>query len=123
MLINDKETNPTVNDLTKSLSLSKMPSSSDSYTIELLAGVENPETGPYSFDYFQIEFKDSSGYTIDKITIDEPLVTVECTSNCETCKDSLSTCTSCSYNAVQDVNYFLSGNECMTDCGYGFFNN
>lgn len=52
MLIDGKETSPTVNDLTKTLTLSKMPSSSTTYTIELLDGVTNPETGPYSFDYF-----------------------------------------------------------------------
>lgn len=52
MLINGEETSPSVNDLTKTLSLSKMPESSRSYTIELLDGVTNPSNGPYSFDYF-----------------------------------------------------------------------
>lgn len=74
MLINGEQTSPTVNNLTKTLTLSKMPSSGTSFSIELLDGVTNPTAGPYSFDYFQIEFKDSSGYTIDKLTIEEPLI-------------------------------------------------
>lgn len=84
-------------------------------------GVKNPTTGPYSYDYVQIEFKDQYGYSIDKLTLNEVYSEVSCTSNCDTCSGSLSSCTKCSYNAALEKSFFLNGSNCVEDCGSGFY--
>ena len=91
------------------------------FIVEFQTGVFNPTTGPYTYDYFQVEFYDKDGYSIDKVTYTDAFITTTCTGNCDTCSGLLSTCTSCSVSSLNDVSYYLKGTECLSDCGSGFF--
>jgi hypothetical protein len=122
MLINGSETTPTVNAIAKQLTLRSMPTGGlTAFTIEILDGVLNPSTGPYSFDYLQIEFKDSSGFSISKLTSQVPLISVECNANCASCSGTLSTCNSCTYDSTLDKSFFLINQTCQEECGSGYF--
>lgn len=39
-----------------------------SFVVEILSGLKNPTAGPYTFSYLQIEFDDSDGFSIDKVS-------------------------------------------------------
>lgn len=97
MLVNGVRTSPSINTIVKQLTVKSMPHDGETvFTIEILDGVKNPTIGPYNYDYLQIEFRDSDGYSIDRLSSNEVVIAVQCAANCTTCSGTLSTCTSCS---------------------------
>ena len=60
-------------------------SNQKNFKVRFAGGVINPNFGPYSYEYLQIELVDLAGYSIDKVTLKEPFLTVKCTANCDTC--------------------------------------
>ena len=96
MVINDVQVTPTVNVEAKQFTVSGIPvAEQSSFVVDIFSGVRNPDEGPYSYEYLQIEFFDSYGYSIDKITSASTFITVNCTENCATCAGFLSACSSC----------------------------
>ena len=85
------------------------------FTVEITSGLRNPTQGPYTLNYLQVEFQNSDGFSIDKVTRQDAIKTVECLAGCGTCDGNRSTCTSC------PIGFNLKGSECLEDCGSGFF--
>lgn len=122
MLVNGVRTSPSINTIVKQLTVKSMPHDGETvFTIEILDGVKNPTIGPYNYDYLQIEFRDSDGYSIDRLSSNEVVIAVQCTANCATCSGSLSTCTSCS--SILNKIFYLKDQHCLEECGKGFFEN
>ena len=58
-----------INSVAKQFRLDTMPEDAlSSFTVEIASGLKNPTQGPYSLNYLQIEFQNSAGFSIDKIT-------------------------------------------------------
>lgn len=122
MQINGILVTPTVNKDAKKFTVNGLPvNNANNFEVIFLNGIFNPSVGPYDYSYSQIEFEDTSGYSIDKITMNEPFLTNVCTANCDTCSGSLSTCTSCSYDAAQEKSFYLQESSCVEECSPGSF--
>lgn len=58
-----------INSVAKQFRLDTMPVDGlSSFTVEITKGLINPSQGPYSLNYLQIEFQNSAGFSIDKVT-------------------------------------------------------
>lgn len=124
MYINDILVGPTVNADAKQFVVNNLPvDGTSAFTVKFEGGLKNPTIGPYNYEYMQIEFMDQADNPIDKKILNEPFIVVPCTNNCDSCKDTLSKCTSCKYNAALEKSYYLKASEfkCLDDCGSGFF--
>ena len=86
-----------------------------SFTVEITSGLTNPAQGPYALNYLQVEFQNSEGFSIDKVTGPDEVKTVGCVASCGTCDGDRSTCTSC------PIGFYLKDNQCLDDCGTGYY--
>lgn len=58
-----------INSIARQFKLNSMPSDQETeFTVEITSGLTNPSKGPYSLNYLQIEFQNSEGFSIDKVT-------------------------------------------------------
>ena len=122
MVLLGERVTPTINADAKQFTVDSIPyDGRTDFSVIFSDGVRNPTIGPYQYDYVQIEFKDQYGYSIDKLTLSDVYQEVACTSNCDTCSGSLSTCTTCSYNAALEKSFYLSDSNCVEECTAGFY--
>ena len=68
-----------INSVAKQFRLDTMPVDAlSAFTVEITSGLRNPTQGPYTLNYLQVEFQNSDGFSIDKVTRQDAIKTVEC---------------------------------------------
>ena len=87
-----------------------------------IEGLENPQSGPYSYDNFMIDIQTHHGYPMNGISTGEAIST-PCDNHCQECKGKLATCLKCGYDRDAKKTFYLNlaNATCLENCVKGFY--
>jgi hypothetical protein len=83
------------NSLAWSLTMFYLGPKTTNFKLAVNSGLRNPTKGPYRYNYLDIQFATADGFGIDGSLSKKIWIYQDCVGNCDICKGSLDTCTSC----------------------------